>query len=283
MAQSKKLSIIIVNYNSGIFLKKCLASICMDRINYEIVVIDNNSDDDSYECARSMDNTKLIRCEENGGYAKAANIGINSSKGEFILVANPDIVFDVNALQCMISCAENQPKIGIVGPKIKNFDGTLQYECKRNQPNLLNSLFYFFNLQCGSGNHYIRKDKGYYEKSEYINAISGSCMLLRREALEQCGVFDEGFFMYGEDLELCYRMIQSGYKIFYNGKSVVYHYKGGCTKDYKLAYKYKTESLIKLMHMQNKYNKIQRFMVAQVIKLGYKAKMIMEIKQNSSQ
>ncbi len=282
MAQRIKLSIIIVNYNSDIFLKKCLASICLDHTSFEIIVVDNNSDDDSYQCARSMDNTVLIRCGENGGYAKAANIGINSSKGEFILVANPDIVFDDNALQCMISCAESHPEIGIVGSKIKNFDGTLQYECKRNQPNLLNSLFYFFNLQNPFGNHYIRKDKGFYEKSEYINAISGSCMLLRREALEQSGVFDEGFFMYGEDLELCYRMIQSGYKIFYNSESVVYHYKGGCTKDYKLAYKYKTESLVRLMNMQNNYNAIQHFMVAQVIKIGYKAKMIMEIKQNSS-
>lgn len=271
-----KLSIIIVNYNSGDFLSKCIDSIQLDQINYETIVVDNNSDDNSYQCVKNKNNIKLIRCGENGGYAKAANLGINSSKGEFILVANPDIVFDDNALRCMISCAEAHPEIGIVGPKIKYFNGSLQYECKRNQPNLLNSLLYLLNLQNLWGNQYIIKDNRYYEKSEYVNAISGSCMLLRRKALEECGLFDEVFFMYGEDLELCYRMVQKGFKIFYSSEAVIYHYKGGSTKDHKLAYKYKTESLIKLIYKRNKFNKIQRLMVAQAIKVGYKAKMIKE-------
>lgn len=271
-----KLSIIIVNYNSGDFLAKCLESIQLDHINYEIIVVDNNSEDNSDQSVKDMDNVELIRSEENVGYAKAANLGIKSSGGEFILVANPDIVFGEGALRRMVASAETNPEIGIVGPKIKYFNGSLQYECKRNQPSLINSLFYFLNLRCPWGEQYIITDTAYYEKSEFVNAISGSCMLIRRKALEACGLFDEGFFMYGEDLELCHRMGRSGFKIFYDSEAVIYHYKGGSTKDYKLAYKYKEDSLIKLINKRENYNKIQGFIVAQVIKAGYKAKMIKE-------
>lgn len=277
------MSIIIVNYNSGDFLGKCLDSIQINNMNYETIVVDNNSTDNSYQHARNKYCVKLIRCKENGGYARGVNIGINVSKGELILAANPDIIFSANAIEHMVSCADSHPETGIVGPKIKNFDGTLQYECKRNQLTLLNSLLYFLGLQVWRGNQYIRKDEGYYEKSECVNAISGSCMLFRREALEECGLFDEDFFMYGEDLDMCYRMIKAGYQIFYNSEAVIYHYKGGCTKNNKLAFKYKTESLIKLINKQNKFNILQRLMVVQVIKIGYKAKMMKEsMRKNNS-
>jgi GT2 family glycosyltransferase len=245
-------------------------------MNHETIVVDNNSTDNSCQCAREMNNVRLITCEDNGGYARGVNTGIKNSKGELILVANPDIVFGDNAIQYMISSAEARTETGIVGPKIKNFDGTLQYECKRNQPTLLNSLLYFLNLQNKWADQYVRKDEKYYEKSEYVNAVSGSCMLLKRKALEECGLFDEDYFMYGEDLDICYRMTKAGYKIYYNSEAVVYHYKGGCTKNNKLAYKYKTESLIKLINKRNNYNFMQRFMVVLLIKIGYKAKMIKE-------
>lgn len=271
-----KVSIIIINYNSGDFLSKCLDSIQPSRFVHEIIVVDNNSTDHSYQCARDKHRVRLIRCQENGGYAKGANTGINSSAGELILVANPDIVFGAGAIEAMVSCAVAHPETGMVGPKIKNFDDTLQYECKRNQPDLLNSLFYFLGLQNRRGNHYVTKEEGYYEKSEYVNAISGSCMLFKREALERCGLFDEDFFMYGEDLDMCHRMIRAGYKIFYNSRAVVHHYKGGCTKDHQLALKYKADSLIRLMNKRNQYNSLQRFMVGQMIKIGYQAKRIKE-------
>uniref|UniRef100_A0A832G805 Glycosyltransferase n=1 Tax=Ignavibacterium album TaxID=591197 RepID=A0A832G805_9BACT len=231
------LSIIIVNYNVKEFLKNLLHSIqkASQHLSIEIIVVDNASDDGSVEMIREkFPDVVLIANEKNLGFGKANNIGLKKAQGKYILLINPDTLVAEDTFIKLIEFFETHPEAGLAGCKILNPDGTLQLACRRSFPGPwtsftkvtgLSSLFPKSKLFARYNLTYLDENQTY-----EVDAISGSFMMLRKEVYEKVGGFDEQFFMYGEDLDLCYRIQKAGYKIFYVHTTQIIHYKGESTK-----------------------------------------------------
>ena len=237
-------SVIIVNYNVKDFLAQALRTIrksfayAQQRrpgLESEIFVVDNASEDGSVEMVQSQfPEVITIANKQNAGFARANNIALSRSTGDYILLINPDTLMQEDTIDVMLSAFENDPSIGMAGCKILNPDGTLQLACRRGFPTPwvaftkisgLSSLFPQTKL-FGKYNVTFRDP----DKSYEVDAISGSFMMIRRTVFEQIGGLDETFFMYGEDLDWCYRIQQSGWKIFYIADTQIIHYKGESTR-----------------------------------------------------
>ncbi len=231
------LSIIIVNYNVREFLHHALVSLqkAMKGIRGEIFVVDNASDDGSIEMVRRrFPKIQLIASKSNLGFAKANNVGLRQSRGKYILLINPDTLVQEDTLQVMIRFFEENPDVGLAGCKIMNPDGTFQLACRRSFPGPwaaftkmtgLSTLFPGSRLFGRYNLTYLSPDETY-----ELDAVSGSFMMVRREAYEQVGGLDEDFFMYGEDLDWCYRIQRAGWKNYYVHSTQIIHYKGESTK-----------------------------------------------------
>ena len=242
------LSIIIVNYNVKEFLQNLLHSIdkAAQNISHEIIIIDNASDDGSVEfLQQKFPDVKLIINKENLGFGRANNIGMKEAKGKYLLLLNPDTLLSENLLQEMITFLDNTPEAGIAGCKILNPDGSLQLACRRSFPGPWTSFCKVTGLSTifPKNKIFARYNLTYLDENQTyeVDAISGSFMMMRKEVYEKTGGFDEDFFMYGEDLDLCYRIQKVGYKVFYVHSAQIIHYKGESTKrssidDIKLFY-----------------------------------------------
>jgi O-antigen biosynthesis protein len=231
------LSIIIVNYNVREFLDNALVSISKAArgLEHEIYVVDNASDDGSVELIRSkFPGVKLIVNESNLGFARANNLAIRKVKGTYLLLINPDTIVQENTLHVMVDFFEKNPDVGMAGCKILNPDGKLQIACRRSFPTPMTAFTKIVGLSSIFPNSRIfsRYNLTYLNPDETyeVDAISGSFMMLRRTVYETVGGFDEDFFMYGEDLDWCYRIQKAGWKIFYVHSTQIIHYKGESTK-----------------------------------------------------
>jgi len=231
------LSIIIVNYNVKEFLLNLLHSIekASEHLTKEIIIVDNASDDGSVEFIRSkFPSVILIDNKTNVGFGKANNQGLAVAKGEYILLINPDTVVSEDTFEKMIAFFNSHPEAGLAGCKILNSDGSLQLACRRSFPGPwtsftkvtgLSTLFPNSRLFAKYNLTYLDENKTY-----EVDAISGSFMMMKKEVYEKTGGFDEQFFMYGEDLDLCYRIKKAGFKVYYVHTSRIIHYKGESTK-----------------------------------------------------
>ncbi len=234
---SLDLSIIIVNYNVKEFLQNLLHSIekASSNISKEIIVIDNASDDDSVEVIKEkFPSVILIDNKINVGFGRANNQGLAAAKGKFILFINPDCIVSEDTIDKMITFFESHAECGLAGCKILNSDGTLQLACRRSFPGPWTSFTKvtgLSNLFTGS-KIFARYNLTYLDenKTYEVDAVSGSFMMMRKDVYDKVGGFDEQFFMYGEDLDLCYRVQKSGFKVFYVHTTQVIHYKGESTK-----------------------------------------------------
>jgi len=231
------LSIIIVNYNVKEFIQNLLHSIFKAGCNlkYAIIIIDNASEDGSAEFIKEkFPNVNLIINNKNIGFGKANNIGLSVAKGEYILLVNPDTLIREDTLEKMISFFETNPDAGLAGCKILNPDGSLQLACRRSFPGPWTSFCKVTGLSTLFPNSrlFARYNLTYLDenKTHEVDAISGSFMMMKREVYEKVGGFDEQFFMYGEDLDLCYRIQKSGWKVYYTPDTQIIHYKGESTK-----------------------------------------------------
>jgi len=222
-----KLSVIIVNYNVAFFLEQCLISVqaaCTNIIS-EIIVVDNNSSDESCSMIRqNFSSIKLVENKKNIGFSKANNIGIEQAKGEFILILNPDTVLAENTLEDVISYAERQNKLGAIGVRFIDGTGNFLPECKRNTPTM------------GIASRKLMGDSKRYYASQIaenevakVEILTGAFMLLKREVYLKIGGFDEDYFMFGEDIDLSYKLLNNGFQNFYFGKTKIIHYKGEST------------------------------------------------------
>jgi GT2 family glycosyltransferase/lipopolysaccharide/colanic/teichoic acid biosynthesis glycosyltransferase len=228
-----ELSVIIVNYNVKHFLEQALISIqkAIQGIDTEIFVVDNASQDGSVAMLRQKFPTvKLILNIKNVGFAAANNFAIKQSQGKYVLFINPDTIVQEDTFRTLISFFENHPDAGMVGCKILNPDGTLQLACRRSFPTAwvalsrltgLSRLFPKSRLFGRYNLTYLNPDEIY-----PVEAISGSFMMTRKDALQQVGFFDETWFMYGEDLDLCFRFGIAGWKIYYVPTTKIIHFKG---------------------------------------------------------
>ncbi|MDP2207344.1 MAG: glycosyltransferase, partial [Bacteroidota bacterium] len=236
-----QLTVIIVNYNVRSFLENALLSIhkALRNIEGEIFVVDNASDDGSVELVQAkFPDVKLIINQTNLGFAAANNIALTQSSGKYILLINPDTIVQEDTLTSLIEYLENNPQIGLAGCKILNPDGSLQLACRRSIPTPwsaftkvsgLSALFPNTKLFGKYNLTYLNPNETY-----EVEAVSGSFMFLRRDVYEQVGKLDESYFMYGEDLDWCYRIIKAGWKVMYYHKTQIIHYKGESTKQSSL-------------------------------------------------
>ncbi len=231
------LSVIIVNYNVRQFLENALTSIyrAMEGIEGEVFVVDNASDDGSVEMVRTkFPAVRLIESPKNLGFAKANNTALKQAKGRYLVLINPDTIVQEDTFSVMMRFFEENPDVGLAGCKILNPDGSFQLPCRRSFPTPWVAFTKIFGLAgmfpksrlFGKYNlTYLSEDETY-----EVDAVSGSFMVLRREVYEKIGGLDETFFMYGEDLDWCYRVSQAGYKVYYVHSTKIIHFKGESTK-----------------------------------------------------
>ncbi|MEJ2103716.1 MAG: glycosyltransferase [Ignavibacteriaceae bacterium] len=231
------LSIIIVNYNVKEFLLNLLHSIkkASSNITTEIIVVDNASDDGSVDAIKEKFPTvKLIENKSNVGYGAANNQGLKLAKGNYILFLNPDCIVSEDTFDKMISFFELNKECGLAGCKILNSDGTLQLACRRSFPGPWTSFTKVTGLSnlFPKSKIFARYNLTYLDENQTyeVDAVSGSFMMIKREVHDKVGGFDEQFFMYGEDLDLCYRIQKAGYKVYYVHDTQIIHYKGESTK-----------------------------------------------------
>ncbi len=231
------ISVIIVNYNVRQFLENALLSVqkAMAGIRGEIFVVDNASDDGSVEMVRTrFPDVCLIANRENVGFTRANNMALVRAQGRFLLLLNPDTVVQEDTLQVMLRFFEENPHAGLAGCRILNPDGSLQLACRRSFPTPwvaltritgLSSLFPRSRLFGRYNLTYMNPDDTY-----EVEAISGSFMMMRREVYARVGGLDETFFMYGEDLDWCYRVSEAGFGVYYVHSTQIIHFKGESTR-----------------------------------------------------
>ncbi len=231
------LSVIIVNYNVKEFLLNLLESIrkATERLNVEIIVVDNASEDGSPAAIKGkFPQVKLIENKKNLGFGKANNQALKIASGEFLLLINPDAIVREDTLTKMLRFFREHPECGLAGCKVLNPDGTLQLPCRRSFPTPwvsftkitgLSKLFPKSKLFAKYNLTYLDENQTY-----EVDAVSGSFMMLRKKVYEKVGGFDERFFMYGEDLDYCYRVKKAGFKVYYFAGAEVIHYKGESTR-----------------------------------------------------
>lgn len=228
------LSIIIVNYNTKEFLKGCLKSIyeTAKNIKFEICVVDNASDDDSAQMVESnFPDVKLIKNKENFGFAKANNQGIETSTGRYILLLNPDVIVYPGAIEKMVEFMDKNHEAGAIGAKLLNPDGSVQisgYYCKF--PSVSQVLFFYTALRHISFKIPLLKHRFWHhldtEKPCEVDQPPGACLMIRGSVIEQVGLLDEVFFLFFNDVDLCYRIKKAGWKIFYYPEAQMLHFGG---------------------------------------------------------
>lgn len=223
-----KLSIIILNYNVRYFLEQSLLSVKRGakNIEAEIIVIDNNSSDDSCQMVKKhFPDVILIENKENVGFSKANNQAVAVAKGEYICILNPDTAVAEDAFFNCLNIAEHKQNIGAIGSYLLDGTGNFLPESKRNVPT---PKVAFLKLLGFSKSYYASNIPE--EKSGNVSVLVGAFMFLKREIYNEVGGFDEDYFMYGEDIDLCYKIIKAGYQNYYIGNTEVLHYKGESTQ-----------------------------------------------------
>lgn len=238
-----QLSVIIVNYNVEYFLDQCLHSVekACASISAEIYVVDNCSVDGSSEMVRNKyPNVNLIQNKENVGFSKANNQAIRLSEGKYVLLLNPDTVVQEDTFQKAIAFMDNHEDAGGLGIHMIDGKGKFLPESKRGLPTPMVAFYKIFGL---SALFPRSKRFGHYhlghlskEENHEIDILSGAFMMMRKEALSKVGLLDEDFFMYGEDIDLSYRIQLGGYKNYYFAESSIIHYKGESTKKSSVNY-----------------------------------------------
>lgn len=238
-----KLTVIIVNYNVKHFLEQCLHSVqkAAKSINLEIIVLDNNSVDGSVSLVKEKFPTiKLIENNENQGFAKGNNQAIQQAKGEYILLLNPDTVVQEDTFAKCVSFMDEHPEAGALGVKMIDGNGNFLPESKRSLPTPLVAFYRVFGLSklFPNSKTFGRYHLTYLDKDEIhpVDILPGAFMMIRRAALDKAGLLDETFFMYGEDIDLSYRIKKAGYTNYYFPKTTIIHYKGESTKKRSINY-----------------------------------------------
>jgi len=243
------LAVIIVSYNTRRLLEECLASVYRSQgdFAYEVWVVDNASTDGSADMvAAQFPQAHLIRSDVNGGWPYANNLGIRASfepdhqSPRHVLLLNPDTLLPPSALVDMLAFMAEHPGAGAVGPRLVRANGELDLACRRSFPTPASSFYRIYGLSrlfphsprfAGYNLTYVDPDQ-----TIEVDSVVGSFMMVRREVVEQVGLLDESFFMYGDDLDWAYRMKAAGWKVYYHADVTVLHYKGEASKSSRKAH-----------------------------------------------
>lgn len=261
------LSIIIVNYRTKELTKDAIRSVhdTIKELNYEVIVVDNHSEDGSYEYLEkafiNYDNVHIVKNKKNDGFAKANNLGIRKSVGDYILLLNSDTIVQKDCIDKCVAYIKEESNIGALGCKILLPNGNLDHACKRGFPTPFNSMCYFLKLhKLFPGNP---KYSGYLlnhldqNKIHDVDSLMGAFMLLPRHVINQVGLLSEDYFMYGEDIDWCYTIKQAGYKIVYYPHGKILHIKGQSSKKRKFKTLFEFDRAMILFynkHYRGQYN-----------------------------
>lgn len=254
---AKDLAIIIVNYKTCNLLRDCLHSIYNSQgdFDYTVWVVDNCSPDDSVAMVRrEFPQAQLIVSEINGGYAYANNLGLRAagfaqgdgdgtqtdiSAPRYALLLNPDTLLPPSALADMLIFMEAHPQAGVAGPRLVRQDGSLDLACRRSFPTPEVALYRMIGLSrlFPRSKRFGRYNLTYLDPDQMVevDSVVGAFMLVRGEPIEEVELLDESFFMYGEDLDWCYRIKKKGWKVLYNPAVTVLHYKEAASKHSRKA------------------------------------------------
>ncbi len=237
------LSVIIVNYNVRYFLEQALYAVrkASEGMTVEVFVVDNNSVDSSCEMVRELfPEVVLVENKHNPGFSIANNQAIRISTGKHVLLLNPDTVVQEDTFQKTVAFMEAHPEAGGLGIRMIDGSGRFLPESKRGFPSPLVAFYKVFGLSTlfPRSEKFNKYGLGYLSEHENheVDVLAGAFMLMRREALDKVGLLDEAFFMYGEDIDLSYRLVLGGYKNYYFAESTIIHYKGESTKKGSLNY-----------------------------------------------
>ena len=237
------ISVIIVNYNVEFFLEQCLNSVktALKKIDGEVFIVDNDSIDTSVEMVQEkFPEFHLIQNKKNVGFSTANNQAIQIAQGEFILLLNPDTVIEEDTLIKTVEFMRNHEKAGGLGVRMVDGKGKFLPESKRGLPTPMVAFYKIFGLsklfpKSKKFGQYHLGNLSEFEINE-VDVLSGAFMLMRKKTLNEVGLLDEAFFMYGEDIDLSYRIIKGGYKNYYFPETRIIHYKGESTKKSSINY-----------------------------------------------
>jgi hypothetical protein len=229
-----ELSIVIVSYNTKDVLKECLESIykTAKNLSFEVIVVDNASKDETEKEIAKLEypGFKFIQNKENLGFSKANNIGVKETSGRYVLFLNPDVVVHSQTLEGMVYFMDEEREVGAATCKVILKNGRIDDASHRGFPTPWNSFTHFSGLAklFGKIEHFGGYNLKHLDLSQTheIDALAGAFMLVRREAGEEVGWWDEDYFFYGEDLDFCYMLQQKGWKIYYVPEFTALHYKG---------------------------------------------------------
>ncbi|WP_313801760.1 glycosyltransferase family 2 protein [Cytobacillus sp.] len=275
------ISIIIVNYNTKKITMECINSIYKSKMfsSFEIFLVDNNSTDGSVAAIKEkFKDVIIIKNEENLGFSKANNQAINLSKGRYVLLLNSDTIVKNRSIDTIVRFMDDNKDVGASGCKVLLPDGSLDKACHRGFPTPSASFYYMSGLAKRYPDN--PRFNGYHlshlnmNEIHEVDCLVGAFMLVRREAISQVGLLDESFFMYGEDIDWCYRIKATGWKIIYYPYVSIIHYKGASSrkKPFKIVYEF--HRAMYLFHRKH-FAKRQLFIVNLMVysgillKLGY--------------
>lgn len=273
-----KLSVVIVNYNVKYFLEQCLRSVeaAVAGLEAEIFVVDNHSTDGSTEYLKpKFPRVTFIVNENNAGFARANNQAIRQAGGEYVLLLNPDTVVGEESIRTLCFMMDEHPECGATGVKMINGNGAFLAESKRAFPAPwvafcklfgLSNLFPRSQVFSRYSLPFLNPDKPH-----TVDVLSGAFMLLRHDALKKAGLLDEAFFMYGEDIDLSYRIRQSGYHNYYIPERLL-HYKGESTRHSDIKYIKAFYSAMLIFY--RKYYPRSGFLMSGLIRIGIAAKIM---------
>ncbi|MBC3796744.1 glycosyltransferase family 2 protein [Acetobacterium tundrae] len=267
------LSIIIVNYKTQEMTSNCIDSIIKSNtkgLDYEIIVVDNASDDGSIEAIEKLfPQVKTIKNHENLGFSKANNMGIKIADGDYILLLNSDTIVEFNTLKGALQFIKDHKHIGALGCKILLPSGKLDAACKRSFPTPANGIYHSLNLDTSFPDNvrfgaynltYVDENK-----TSSIDCIVGAFMMIPRKVIDEVGMLDEDYFMYGEDIDWCYRIKKAGYQIMYYPEVRIFHHKKasgiGKRNPKVIEAFYDSMGIFYNKHYQNKYSKFTRWCV----------------------
>ena len=284
MNEETQLSIIIVTHNAKDFLRNCLKSVFekIKNLSFEVLVVDNASSDGTFEMLKNeFPQVKVIFSKENLGFAKANNLAIKEAKGKYIFLLNPDTILLDENFERLIDFAQKNPDVGAIGPKVLNSDFTIQHQCKRGFPTPWNIFCYLSGLA-----KIFPKSKifaGYLltyldtEKIQEVDSLSGCAMVVKREVIEKVGMMDEDYYLYGDDLDWCYRIKSAGWKVVYFPETKIIHYggKGGTGKKpyFNIYHFYRSAFIFYRKHPAKKYF----FLINWLVYLGIFLRFLMVI------
>jgi GT2 family glycosyltransferase len=271
---SMKLSIIIVSYNVSAFLENCLSSVfkALKNIHSEVIVVDNHSVDDTvFMIKEKFPDVHLIENQSNTGFAVANNQAIKLANGKYILLLNPDTIVSENCFEMSISFMDEHPGCGALGVKMFDGSGAFLPESKRGFPtpfasfSKMTGLYQLFPRSKVWNRYYL----GHLDEDEIneIDVLTGAYFFIRRSIFDKIEPLDESFFMYGEDIDLSYRIIKAGYSIYYFPTTNIIHFKGESTKKGSLDY-VKTFYQAMIIFAQKHFQGTQSWLLVQILKIG---------------